>query len=159
MPSLGCQVSLWAPDAKAPRFRSSWFGHNPAVGMFDEYQPRRSFRCPACSEPVDDWQGKDGPCALVRWIEGERLPVETVEEQGRDADFMGRFSLPASFEIYAYCSNRHEVDADCTCENGIWSATELNPARSRERSEALRSLGKIYGSNNPSNSTRRAQSD
>ena len=103
--------------------------------MFDEYQPVGQFQCPICSEPVDGWQGKEGPCALVRWVEGQRLPVETVEEQARDAAFMTRFQLPARFVIYTYCSKDHEVVADCECEAGVWSSTRVNPRASRERTQ------------------------
>jgi len=113
--------------------------------MFDEYQPVGQFQCPICSEPVDGWQGKEGPCALVRWVEGQRLPVETVEEQARDAAFMTRFQLPARFVIYTYCSKDHEVVADCECEAGVWSSTRVNPRASRERTQALRMPRRIHG--------------
>lgn len=42
--------------------------------MLDYYEPTPAIDCPACSEPLSGWQGKDGACALVVWRQGADRP-------------------------------------------------------------------------------------
>ena len=99
------------------------------MGMFDWYVPVPGLLCPICRRELTGWQGKNGPCALVRWKQGKRLPEETVEEQARDEAFMARFALPAEFRLYSWCPSNHRVDARSRSEDGIWTTTEIVESR------------------------------
>ena len=45
------------------------------MGMFDWYVPDPPLKCPVCGTLLERWQGKDGPCALLVWKQGEAVPV------------------------------------------------------------------------------------
>ncbi len=97
------------------------------MGMFDWYQPSASFNCPSCGRPLSDWQGKDGPNALLVWREGAAAPVD----QRVDDDVQGLAStiaalrLPAEFIIYTTCCGRFPVEAICATESETWMRTRL----------------------------------
>jgi hypothetical protein len=72
------------------------------MGMFDWYEPRQ-ISCPECGTALDRWQGKDGPCALFVWREGEASPIrQAVEAEVAllPGDLATR-RVPASFGIYS----------------------------------------------------------
>jgi hypothetical protein len=104
------------------------------MGMFDWYRPAGSPQCPACGAHLREWQGKDGPCALFVWAEGETHPVaqEIDDEEVRWSEGeRSRFALPERFTIYSHdCPSHGRVDAECRSVDGTWSQTViLTPAR------------------------------
>jgi hypothetical protein len=106
-------------------------GDNEAVGMFDWYEPAEEHRCPVCDVVLSEWQGKDGPCALYVWRQGQAAPVD----QRVDDDVKGARGvraaerLPSRFEIYSHDCGRHDVTAVCACVDAIWRLTEVTDAR------------------------------
>ena len=107
--------------------------------MFDEYQPRHQLVCPVCRLPVEGWQGKQGLNVRVRWLEGGRWPVETVEEQGRDKEFMTRFSLPAEFEIIRSAIRVMQWSRDVGAATESGRRPWLTAPRSAEETARLKS--------------------
>ena len=98
------------------------------MGMFDWYEPTPDLTCPHCGATLKEWQGKDGPCALFVWRQGERHPVDQrVDEEVRlPPDKMGRFELPPWFIIYSFCCNQDfPVEAICEGTRGAWTTTRL----------------------------------
>ncbi len=100
------------------------------MSMFDWYKPKEAYNCPKCGTELTEWQGKDGPCALLVWKQGICNPisqkVKDEEIQWSDEE-MHKFTLPDSFLIYSYdCPNHQPVEAQCTCLNGIWVDTVLD---------------------------------
>jgi hypothetical protein len=78
------------------------------VGLFDTYIPSSEIRCPVCDRVLRVWQGKDGPCALLSFVQGERA------------------DLPPEFVICSDdCACQFGVDAVCACEYGVWSKMEV----------------------------------
>lgn len=99
------------------------------MGMFDYYLPESEFRCRDCGAKLDEWQGKDGPCLLFVWKQGERHPVDqTVDEELKapPAERMS-FVLPDRFEIYTSCAQCDEwAVLSCRCEDSVWNCTASN---------------------------------
>jgi hypothetical protein len=97
------------------------------VGMFDWYQPSASFNCPTCCRPLSDWQGKDGPNALLVWREGAAAPVDQrVDDDARGrASIIAALRLPSEFVIHTSCCGRFLVEAICATEAETWVRTRL----------------------------------
>lgn len=97
------------------------------MGMFDWFEPEPIVACPRCGEPVDGWQGKQGPCALLVWVQGVARPIaQRVDEDARlDDTQLATFTLPDEFEIYGECPNGHETILRCRCTDGIWTQATL----------------------------------
>jgi hypothetical protein len=95
-----------------------------AVGMFDWYEPTPPLSCPRCAARLDEWQGKDGECALWVWREGHVDPVDQrVDPEWRSSGLAA--PLRARFEIYTTCSQGHHVEAFGEAPDGIWTRTTL----------------------------------
>ncbi len=99
------------------------------MGMFDHYIPDPPLCCPVCGSALDDWQGKDGPNALMVWRQGHTAPIDQAIE---DEDIrllshqLAKFRLPPIFKIYEWCCGGHfALEAVCHTSDGIWSSTEL----------------------------------
>jgi hypothetical protein len=93
------------------------------MGMFDEYQPEPSLSCPNCGHVLRGWQGKDGPCALLQWKQGEPSPIgQNVDEGVRlPVNRLAQFGLPERFELYTACSKcQRSFDATGICEGNVW---------------------------------------
>jgi len=103
----------------------AWHTVSP-VGMFDWYQPRQPLRCPVCDSELDGWQGKDGPCALFVWRQGERSPVDQLaEDVALPANERQRFTLPPEFVFYTD-DGSHWITALGRCnDDGTWSTANL----------------------------------
>ena len=98
------------------------------MGMFDLYVPVPPLLCPSCKTELDGWQGKDGPCALFIWKQGEKHPVdEPVVNDARLAPKeRERFALPETFEIHTSCRHCSAwVRARGKGEKYIWTNTYL----------------------------------
>jgi hypothetical protein len=95
--------------------------------MFDHYRPKPSLQCPVCGVSELEWQGKDGPCALFVWEQGQSSPVEQLvpDECKMSLEDRATVRLPARFEIYAECRCPTFLDAVGFTEHGIWTRTEL----------------------------------
>jgi hypothetical protein len=83
------------------------------MGMCDTDEPQPPFDCPVCGGPSIGWQGKDGPCAMFLWHQGQRHPVD----QPIDADARierarhPEFTLARTFELRGWCAQEHEYRA------------------------------------------------
>ena len=99
------------------------------MGMFDHYIPDPPLRCPVCGSSPDDWQGKDGPNALMVWRQGIVAPVDQAiedEEVRLEPHRLAEFRLPKIFLIYEYCcGGRYPLEANCRTTDGVWSSIEL----------------------------------
>lgn len=127
-------------DTADPRFNMirnsagarSTFGQTLRVGMFDWYEPTVGAICPSCGQPIIEWQGKSGPCALFVWRQGERHPVgqPIAEESKIEPARYSEFSLPTTFDIWGYCAEQHGWTRECQCTDGVWRNTgPLHPMR------------------------------
>lgn len=112
------------------------------MGMFDHYEPFPALSCPVCGQPLSDWQGKDGPCALLVWRQGCASPVDQAvpDESRADPDVLRALRLPVDFEIYTQCcGGRFFVTAQCQAPDGVWSRTKLETAaNARQRHQERR---------------------
>ena len=122
--------------------------------MFDTYEPVPQLACPACSRPLEDWQGKDGPCALIIWRQGVTAPVgQPIDDDARlDPEDLEKLRLPEEFEIYTSCCHpRFFVEAIGRAPNGTWEETELatganaKQAKNERRGEFRRRLAWLGG--------------
>jgi len=95
--------------------------------MFDYYLPKPDIRCPVCGATNLEWQGKDGPCSLFVWEQGQEAPVDQrVDDEWRlPPDARVEHRLPARFEIYAQCVCPTFLTAIGITEREVWARTEL----------------------------------
>jgi len=97
------------------------------MGMFDYYLPKPDLSCSVCGAASLEWQGKDGPCGLFLWEQGQSAPIDQlVDDECKslpEVRFVQR--LPARFEIYATCQCPTSLDAVGYTEHGVWTRTEL----------------------------------
>jgi hypothetical protein len=101
------------------------------MGMFDWYEPQPGLACPVCGRALVEWQGKDGPCALLVWRQGAAEAVEQrVPEESRVApERLKTWRLPEDFHIYSHaCGCPYPVDATCRAQGGIWTETSVSTA-------------------------------
>lgn len=97
------------------------------MSMFDTYHPTGPLHCPVCDAPLREWQGKEGPNALLHWYQGRRDPVDSDsdEEHLRDAA-PPSWSLPSHFRIASYdCACPYPVEAIGETDQGVWQRTIL----------------------------------
>ena len=111
------------------------------MGMFDWYEPQPTPACPACGSTLTEWQGKDGPCALLVWRQGaaEALEQRVPEESRVEPERLKSWRLPKQFRIYSHsCGCLYAVEADCQTLGGIWSETSVVTAStaSRQKNES-----------------------
>jgi hypothetical protein len=97
------------------------------MGMFDHYRPKPEIACPVCGASGLEWQGKDGPCALFVWEQGEAAPVDQIasDDCKLPPDRRATWRLPARFEIYAQCQCPTFLAAVGVAAGGVWTRTEL----------------------------------
>jgi hypothetical protein len=101
------------------------------MGMFDSFEPVPELACSVCGARLTGWQGKDGPCALLRWRQGVASPVDqdVPDESKGDRGVIDSLRLPREFEIYTpCCEDRFLATAICTAPEGVWSTTVLETA-------------------------------
>lgn len=101
------------------------------MSLFDWYIPQPPLHCPFCKAPLDGWQGKDGPCLLFVWCQGQPAPIE----QRTDDDWkvlpseLESFRLPEHLQFMIHtdcnCNYRFLIDAICNTQNSIWTHTRL----------------------------------
>lgn len=106
------------------------------MGMFDYYVPVPTINCPGCGAPLDEWQGKDGPCALMTWKQGEPASTDQPCEDdliGVPKELLKPHVPQLTFSIHAYCENDGLIYAECQVENGTWAKTTvINPKRTQQ---------------------------
>jgi hypothetical protein len=97
--------------------------------MFDWYEPSATVPCPNCGRLLTEWQGKDGPNALLIWREGTAAPVDQrVDDDWRgDPSVIQSTRLPDEFWLYAHCACGTRVDALGTTTAGVWQNTVVMP--------------------------------
>jgi hypothetical protein len=99
------------------------------MGMFDEYEPDPTIPCPSCGLVLSGWQGKDGPCCLLRWH--QHRPTAASTELAGDSvslDRLASFRLPSVFCIYTECACKAWMEAMGFCDEGVWARTVLGRA-------------------------------
>ena len=100
------------------------------MGMYDDYVPQPPLACPQCAATLTGWQGKSGPCALFKWIQGKSLPARQFEDDDVAAT-TGRAQarLPDQFEIYTACPACGTwIEALGSCDGEMWSHVDfINP--------------------------------
>src|SRR4051794_31429781 len=96
------------------------------MGMFDWYEPKPPIASPTTGRPLTEWQGKDGPCALFVWVQGQCAPVDQLASD--DAKILDEqraaFRLPDHFLIYSF-EGEHLWYARCSSIEGTWSTAKL----------------------------------
>ena len=105
------------------------------MGMFDHYEPDPVLHCPRCNAELSDWQGKDGPCFLLSWKQGEKYPVQNrMVGQERNGPAVRRpCTLPEFFDIHTSCRQCEQwVDAECRGENYVWIETIVLDAKCQQ---------------------------
>lgn len=101
------------------------------MGMFDIYIPRPQILCPRCSQALSDWQGKNGPCALLVFEQGafgatrQEIPDEC---KCLSAEQLRAFRLGEHFLIYTSCCG-YWYEAECTSHEGRWNESKLTGSR------------------------------
>lgn len=90
------------------------------MGMFDYYVPAPSLSCPVCGKEVKEWQGKDGPCVLESFTQGQPVPLGPIDLEW---DFVGVSppEPPTTFEMHAVCCGL--IEAEGELEDGVWVRT------------------------------------
>lgn len=98
------------------------------MGWFDWYLPAENFNCPVCDRPLVEWQGSDGPSALLIWKQFSALPID----QKVDADLRPSpwpnpdWKLPETFVIRSNdCGCPFPVEAIGTAVAQVWERTDL----------------------------------
>jgi hypothetical protein len=115
------------------------------MGMSDYYVPARPLSCPVDGNLLTDWQGKQGPCFLLRWREGVAMPdyegVGVDEEWHMPVERREKIRLPPTFAIYSFDCEAHEpIIADCTTVDGVWVSTTIRePGGTHARNWAVAS--------------------
>jgi hypothetical protein len=98
------------------------------MGWFDYYQPRQRLTCPVCGSALHEWQGTEGPCALLVWREGLGAPNDQrVDVELRPVPWPNpTWRLPGMFSIFSYdCECPFPVEAFCRAIDGCWMSTDL----------------------------------
>ena len=97
------------------------------MAMFDNYRPDPPLACPRCGKPLEGWQGKEGPCALLVWKQGNAEPVAQLVDDDARGDWtrLRQERLPESFTIYAWDAEGHQVEAKGHAPEGVWTTTTL----------------------------------
>jgi hypothetical protein len=121
------------------------------MGMFDWYVPTPTIPCAVCGDTPREWQGKDGPCALVVWHQGQPSPVEhRVDAEVENLAGFALARLPPQFSIHALDSRDHTLIAEGVGIDGTWATTRLvrvvQGYRSRNGQVFVR---RLWGTPNP----------
>lgn len=97
--------------------------------MFDWYIPAPPIPCPKCHQSLKDWQGKDGPLALMVFLQGQRHPIDQrVDAESRSPrSVLEAVTLPAAFVIYTDCCD-FAFQAACRTNDGVWTTTSITNA-------------------------------
>ena len=101
--------------------------------MFDSYLPTGIDTCPACGADLggEEWQGKDGPCCLLTFRQGEVAADSTVEDTvvlGPGGIDRNLDQLPQRFRIYLVhdAEVSHWIDAQGELDDeGRWAETTI----------------------------------
>lgn len=89
--------------------------------MFDWYEPDPPIKCVSCTAIPADWQGKEGPNALLVWRQGHLHPVrQAADEALAEAELLA-FILPTRFRFSTTCENGHELLFEGRTTDGIWT--------------------------------------
>lgn len=86
------------------------------MSMYDDYKPISDIPCPSCGKELLGWQGKDGPCDLLVYRQGEPMPTQGIENRPVDP-------LEDGFTMYAYCGFfgcGSLIEATGVVMNGRW---------------------------------------
>jgi hypothetical protein len=106
------------------------------MGMFDWYEPTEPLRCPVCRQALREWQGADGPCALVVWRQGRLSPIaQRVESEYKISESqIADLRLPQTFHIHSQdCPCRFSVEAVCHTFQGVWTSATVITARTAQQ--------------------------
>lgn len=74
------------------------------MAVYDYYLPDEPRACPRCRGPLAAWQGWDGPCRFVTWVQGENCARDPNGEANVfSADHLTFLRLPEEFEAHTWC--------------------------------------------------------
>lgn len=94
--------------------------------MFDWYEPVPALACPVCQSPLTEWQGKDAANLLYVWRQDQAAPVDwRVDDEVQIPGASAAARLPATFSIAAWDDAGHEVVAEGSAPDGIWTTTQV----------------------------------
>lgn len=93
------------------------------MGMFDTYVPVPPLSCPACGKEQKDWQGKDGPCVLETFTQGQPVPLGPIDLEWEFSEAFPQPEPATTFEIHTSCCRFLEAEGEL--EDGIWVRTSL----------------------------------
>ena len=91
------------------------------MGMFDWYEPDPPITCISCDAVPAEWQGKEGPNALLVWRQGRRHPVLQRADDGLARADLMTFVLPERFRFSTTCENGHELLFEGRTTDGVWT--------------------------------------
>lgn len=117
------------------------------MGMFDSYEPVPPLACVVCGQPLSEWQGKHGPCALFVWRQGCDAPIrqEADEDCRLSHEELAAWRLPTEFWIGSRdCGCPYENVAIGRTEDGVWVSTELITAQNASQGTQTRAEWKAY---------------
>lgn len=63
----------------------------------------------------EQWQGQDGPCCLLPWVQGLQHPVVPPGAGYELSEDEAVAVLPERFVIYAECVNGHWAETEGRC--------------------------------------------
>lgn len=95
------------------------------VGLFDDYRPLDHLVCPWRGGALLQWQGRDGPCWLLPWVQGFRHSVVPVGAGYELPEDEATAVLPERFVIYTTRESGHRVVAEGRCVDDVWRETRL----------------------------------
>ena len=50
------------------------------MGWYDGYFLTHEITCPNCGSELETWQGKDGPCHLLKYNQGGDMPTSGIDK-------------------------------------------------------------------------------
>ena len=109
------------------------------MSLLDWYLPEPTVACPVCGSVPEEWQGGNGPCALLVWQQGREEPIEQrVDDEVSMFESLRHSRLPDTFEFGGYDEAGHELRVTGRTVDGVWiesvltRVTEFFKARSGE---------------------------
>jgi hypothetical protein len=95
------------------------------VGLHDRYVPVPAIECARCGATITEWQGKNGPCDVVVWTQGNAAPaIDARDDWPPDPERLAVARLPEAFLLYGTCPTCEAfANAIGLVERGVWSRT------------------------------------
>lgn len=92
------------------------------LSMFDWYEPDPPIKCISCDAIPAEWQGREGPNALLVWRQGHRHPIrQRADDEALAGAELLAFVLPEQFHFYTTCENGHQLLFGGRTTGGVWT--------------------------------------